>query len=253
MAEWNAISPDDDTYLANLIHTQIQADKTLIGERMSAYDGTIHAHHANDNADSGIHEASLVGWVKVHATEAAMNTWASGVTLVEGSIHYCTAEGTLYLVDETISLLKVYPVDHLLLTDKDSGDDHNYQEIDISKEFTGDVKVASLTVNDVTGGLDADPLDETAHAAQDWETAHSAASCHGDHIAADALDGEDVCVVHTTTGAAIALAVDTYSWPWHAGDGSTSGFAEFRCYDTGFGFYDGGWVDGTTNVGKFKL
>lgn len=250
---WNATTPDDDTYPANLIHTQIQNDKEMIRERLEASDGTIKAHNAADSSDSGKHLPSQVGWVKVHATEAAMNTWASGVTLVEGSLHYATSEGSLWVVDSTPTLIKIYPVDHLALTDKDTGDDHNYQKTDMSKAMTGDLRVLSLTLTGATLGGDDDPLDVATHEADDWETAHGAGKLGNEHFRVDSIYGEDFAERHTWSGSKLALVADTYGLPWHRGDGTDTGFAHLRVYNDGMAFYDGGaLVDGTMACGKFK-
>lgn len=259
MSVWNATSPDDLTYLANTIHTQIQADKVMISGRFEGNDGTIESHKAKDSDDSGIHEASKVGWVKVHATIAARDTWATAnPPLVEGSLHFVTDVSTLYLVDTTLAFLQIFPVDHLLLADRDTGDDHNYQDVDLSKSFTGDLKIASLTINDATVAGNTDPLDEATHAALDWEAAHGAATLHGDHVAAAALIVADVCAIpHSASATAeVAHAANTYGWPWHAGDGNVGDnkFHELEVSTTGFAYKDGAaFATGTIYAGKFKL
>jgi len=257
MSVWEPNTPDDDVYLANVIHTQIQADKVMMRERFVGSDGTINAHGAGDAEASGIHLASQVGWVLVHADAAAMVTWeAANSPLIEGSWHFDEDAAILYIVDSTLNFLQVFPVDALLLADKDDGDDHNYQEIDISKSFSGAVGLASLTVNDATGAGDTDPLDETAHAADDWETAHGAATLHSDHIANNALTGEDVCTSETASEAEIGHAANTFGWPFHLGDGALSDYFELQVSTTGFAFVEQGDVtlaDGTTKCGRFKL
>lgn len=251
MSAWEPTTPDDATYLANAIHTQMQNDKVMLSERFVGDDGTIDAHKAKDDEDSGIHEASVVGWVEVHADIATRDAFTP---LIEGSLHFVTATSALFIVDTTLNFVQIFPVDHLLLSDKDDVDDHNYQDVDFSKAFTADLKIAALTVIDATGGGDTDPLDETAHAAEDWETAHGALSFHGDHIAANTLRGTSVSELHEWSGSKLALEADTYGLPWHAGAGVASSFCELRVYNDGMAFYDGAVItDGTFRCGRFKL
>lgn len=255
MSEWSATTPDDATYLANVIHTQMQADKVMLSGRFVASDGTIEAHKAKDSDDAGIHEASKVGWVKVHADIAARDAWAiANAPLVEGSLHFVTDITTLYLVDTTLAFFQIFPANHLLLADKDSGDDHNYQEIDLSDTFSGDVKLASLTINDATGAGNTDPLDEATHAALDWEAAHGAATLINAHVADYSLVGTDMAASPESAAGMITHAADiyTYGWPWHMGDG-TGLWKGLRVSNAGFGFYGADWADGTTKCGKFKL
>lgn len=249
MSAWEPTTPDDATYLANVIHTQMQADKVMLSERFEANDGTIDAHKASDDDNAGVHEASKVGWVKVHATVAARDVFTP---VKEGTLHFVTDIATLFIVDSDLAFFQIFPVNHLLLEDRDA-DDHNYQDITFTKAFTADLKLASLTVNDATGAGATDPLDEATHAALDWEAAHGAGTLHNDHMANGALTGADVCTTHSWSGAKLALAADTYGFPWHAGDGAQGNWCHLRVYNDGMAFYRlNAITDGTFKCGKFK-
>ncbi len=249
MSVWNATTPNDATYAANVIHTQMKADKVMVRERFEANDGTIDAHKAADDDNAGVHEASKIGWVKVHATVAARDAFTP---IKEGTLHFVTDITTLFIVDSDLAFFQMFPVNHLLVEDRDA-DDHNYQDITFTKSFTADLKLASLTVVDDTGAGATDPLDEATHAALDWEAAHGAATLHDDHMAADSLIGADVCTLHSWSGAKLALVADTYGLPWHAGDGTQSNWCALRVYNDGMAFYRlNSITDGTFRCGKFK-
>ena len=252
---WNATTPDDATYDADVIHTQIQNDKGMVSERFTAYDGTIHAHNAKDSDDAGVHQASLVGFAKIHATVGAMETWITAEAPPVGSLHAVITPASLYTIGADLVAKKVSPADHGALAGLDDDDHVIYQHIDLSVQISGDLTIAALTLAASDGGA-SDSL-PTAHLAEDWETAHSAASFGGKHLATGAVRRRHIVKQTSTTGAG-KVSVSTLgaiSYPWAAGAG-TGGFHALRIdenNDLGFSpTVAAAWFNGTMKYGELS-
>lgn len=247
-------TPDDNTYNANQIHTQIQNDKTMIRERFEASDGTINAHNDMDSVDSGKHQASLVGLCKVHANYAALVAFTPKK---KGTLHAVLSPKSFYTIDETGTPVKVYPADHSLLTGRDDDDHPQYQTNDLIRAFTGDLTLGNIEIA-TPGVLGTESLPES-HASEDWESAHGAGSAGGRHVADDAVTADnDPVTTHSGTGHFTVLTNGRYGYPWMSSDTSAS----YRFWtlmldeDNELGFISaipgGSWMDAGIKYGDFS-
>lgn len=233
---WDADTPNDSTYLAENIHTQIQNDKQMIRERFEASDGTITAHFDADSDDSGKHRPSKVGFCRIHEDYDALESFTPRVP---GSIHAVQSPRSLYTIDDLGSPTKIYPVDHDKLDGLDDDDHPQYQTLDLHREFTGDLTVNGSISADTEGSSGSDSL-PTSHADENWTESHGTGTLGNRHI-----NGAAIPTVYTVskairTGYFTITHEGQYTFPWLEGDNSTEDKVYYLILknDNTFGFAD---------------
>lgn len=251
---WDATTPDDSTYLASAIHTQIQNDKTMIRERLEASDGTIEAHYAASSEDSGKHQPSLTGLCKAHADYTALEAFTPKK---EGTLHAVLSPISFYVIDAAGTPVQVYPVNHGELEGLDDDDHTQYQRENLSRAMTGDLTVENLEIES-TGGTSTDPL-ETTHPDSDWTTAHGAGSLGGRHFADNSVNHSELAessVISSATGYISTATLGKVGWPFFSLNSAYGGVETGATFwylaithDSKIGFYihgsPGSWVDHT--------
>jgi hypothetical protein len=256
---WDAATPNDETYAANQIHLQIQNDKEMIRERFEASDGTINAHYAADSEDAGKHQPSLVGFCKIHATTAAMNTWVAANSAIDGSLHAVSTPKSLWLI-EAGSPKQIWPVSHSDLGGLADDDHTQYMPDDLGRAFTGNLSIASLQIT--VGAITGSGAISTDHVSDDWETAHGSSSFGGKHLGSDAVRHRHLVVSTETSNSGYYTHPGTngmYGFPWAVtGTGSQPiafGFFQLSITlpDNTVGFQElGVYFNGSIKYGKFS-
>jgi hypothetical protein len=146
MAVWLDTTPVDG--LANLIYSNIQTVKSDIIARLRCTNASFDEHDFYGTSSStGRHIAASVGFVKSHATLAALTAFIAANNPPNGSLHY--VGGTLYLmVDETPTAVSI--IDHGSLLTLTGADHPQYLDTAGLRLITGDMNVASAFVG-ITG------------------------------------------------------------------------------------------------------
>lgn len=232
---WNATTPNDATYPANTIHTQIQNDKQMIRERFEASDGNIDAHYAADSTNSGKHQPSIVGFCKIHTDYAALSAYTPKVP---GSMHAVQSPKSLYTIDSTGMLVKMYPVDHNALDGREDDDHTQYQTLDLLRAFSGNLTVAGLTATaEGISGSDSLP---SSHASATWDGSHGLGTMGANHIGAGAIDASYGLTKTVHTGSLTVTSVGQFTIPWMEDDLSTSEKSYYLIikHDNTIGFAD---------------
>lgn len=251
---WNATSPDDTTYLANQIHTQIQNDKIMMRERFEASDGTIKAHTAADSEDAGKHLPSLVGFCKVHDTYTDLTNWLTANGAISKSLHAVRSPKSLYTISSGTPI-KVYPVDHDTLDGLDDDDHIAYQTRDLIRAFAGNLTVSgnAEVITEGSTGATALPL---SHRDEDWETAHGAGTLGSEHFAQNSIKVKYISVGKSATGNFSNSVNGGFSFPWLEQDSSAESRFWYMVIDgannVGFKDNNGNWLDSMIGYGDYR-
>lgn len=168
---------DSDTP-ASTIHNYVQDAKTMIRERLEAYNDDDYMHNQVLNGDRdlvGQHKSSIVGFVKVHSSFDDMESMGAK----PGSLHYVDDDDNrgLYYIDKSGNPVQSGVDDHSMLSDLDDPSAHTqYLLKDGSRAAAADITLDSgaSSANEVGSGDDR-PL-EDSHVDDSWIDGHGSNS-----------------------------------------------------------------------------
>jgi hypothetical protein len=195
-----------------------------------------------------------VGFCKVHANYSALSSFTPKIV---GSLHAVQVPKSIYIVDESLSLVKVYPVDHESLEGLGDDDHSQYQTKEFTKNFTGNLSINSLSIAS-SGTGNGDPIGD-GHVNNDWESAHGAGTMGGKHFVKGSVYAQYIVASSATaTGRFRVTSNGNFSLPFalNDGGGSATGWHDLIVDGNGdIGFWDNGsssWWDGVIRYGIFS-
>jgi hypothetical protein len=197
MAAWDLDTPLDSIQ-ANTIHTAIQNAKTDIMERLRVTNtDAVDEHSVYGLTATGAHAISQVGFIKIHATQVALTTFDTTYFPEDGTLHYVTADTTLY-VKRNNAFTAITTNDHGALTGLTTLADHpQYLATNGTRPMTGNLTLAASTTLSVTtiGDDDDSPL-SSDHVDLQWYEAHGVNAISTDHYVDSCITDINVTPIH---------------------------------------------------------
>lgn len=226
---WSLNEPVDSTFPARDIDEQINNDRAELRARFVAHNEDFNTHSDPASEDSGRHPLSRVGFARVHDSVADMESFTPKVP---GSLHGVLSPRSLYVIDESNSPVRIFPVSHGDLEGLDANDHPQYQREGLESAFTGHLTIlGTLTLEDAAGG--GSSALRPSHADDDWETAHGVETLQNEHIADGGIPAT-VLIPSVYTGEALSPQLGRHSFPWCPGDtGSTKFCLLMLCSTSG--------------------
>ncbi len=192
---WDSAAPADTakvyhaTEATQNVAYYIREAKSSIAERLQCLNGTVAEHKFYGSTATGKHPLSYVGFVKIWATAALMDTGvaADAQYKQDGTLHYVTATSRLYTFKDGVAVL-IASKQHDDLTGTGDDDHTQYADKDGDVTMTGNLAfsaTATLVINDHNAGV-TEPLLNT-HLAESWYTGHGAGNVRAAHFKAGSI------------------------------------------------------------------